>query len=130
MQGKKGKERKLFYIASLNQLVPADHPVRRISEVLDRKSIHTETRQYYSHEEKPSIDPVVLFKLNLIGHFFRHTLGAEIVPGSSGGLPFHRFIYFSSRCIKGILPQKVGKGSFPAYKALFSVDRKKKSFWP
>lgn len=65
MQGKKGKERKLFYIASLNQLVPADHPVRRISEVLDRKSIHTETRQYYSHEEKPSIDPVVLFSRSL-----------------------------------------------------------------
>ena len=70
MQGKKGKESKLFYTVSLNQLVPADHPVRRINEVLDLKFIYTETRHYYSHEGKPSIDPVVLFKLYLIVYFF------------------------------------------------------------
>ena len=70
MQGKKEKESKLFYTVSLSQLVPADHPVRRISEVLDLNFLYRETAQYYSHEGKPSIDPVVLFKLYLVGYFF------------------------------------------------------------
>ena len=70
MQGKKEKGSKLFYTVNLNQLVPLDHPVRRISEVLDLSFLYRETCQYYSHEGKPSIDPIVLFKLYLIGYFF------------------------------------------------------------
>jgi transposase len=70
MQGQKNNSNKLFYTVNLDQLVPIDHPVRRISEVLDLKFLYRETRQYYSHEGKPSIDPVVLFKLYLLGYFF------------------------------------------------------------
>ena len=70
MQGKKEKAGKLFYTVRLSQLVPSDHPVRRISEVLDLNFLYRETAQYYSHEGKPSIDPVVLFKLYLVGYFF------------------------------------------------------------
>ena len=70
MQGKKEKERKLFYSVNLDHLVPSDHPVRRINEILDLNFLYQETRPYYSHEGKPSIDPVVLFKLYLLGYFF------------------------------------------------------------
>ena len=70
MQGRRDNESKLFYSVTLSRLVPVDHPVRRISEVLDLSFLYTETRQYYSHEGKPSVDPVVLFKLYLIGYFF------------------------------------------------------------
>jgi transposase len=70
MQGRKDNESKLFYTVTLNRLVPLDHPVRRIREVLDLSFLYRETRRYYSHEGKPSIDPVVLFKLYLIGYFF------------------------------------------------------------
>ena len=35
MQGKKKLESKLFYTLSIDNLVPLDHPVRKISEVLD-----------------------------------------------------------------------------------------------
>ena len=70
MQGRKDNESKLFYTVTLSRLVPVDHPVRRISEVLDLGFLYRETREYYSHEGKPSIDPVVLFKLYLIGYFF------------------------------------------------------------
>ena len=69
MQGKKEPERKLFYTVNLNHLVPVDHPVRLINEVLDLKFLYRETHQYYSYEGKPSIDLVVLFKLYLIGYF-------------------------------------------------------------
>jgi transposase len=70
MQGRKDNESKLFYTVTLSRLVPADHPVRRISDVQDLSFLYRETREYYSHEGKPSIDPVVLFKLCLLGYFF------------------------------------------------------------
>jgi len=35
IQGKKIQENKLFYTVTLDRLVPQDHPVRRIAEVLD-----------------------------------------------------------------------------------------------
>jgi transposase len=70
LQGKKDTTNKLFYSVTLEQLVPNDHPVRRIKAALDLNYLYKETRQYYSHEGKPSIDPVVLFKLHLLGYFF------------------------------------------------------------
>jgi transposase len=70
MQGRKAQQQKLFYTTSLERLVPKDHPVRRIQAVLDLHFLYKDTRGYYSHEGKPSIDPVVLFKLYLLGYFF------------------------------------------------------------
>lgn len=70
MQGRKEQQQKLFYSTSLERLVPQDHPIRRIHEVLDLSFLYKDTREYYSHEGKPSIDPVVLFKLYLLGYFF------------------------------------------------------------
>ena len=35
MQGKKEEQQKLFYTLGLDRLVPLDHPVRRIKDVLD-----------------------------------------------------------------------------------------------
>ena len=70
MQGRKLDERKLFYTICLDDLVPETHPVRRLSEVLDLGFLYEETRRFYSHEGKPSGDPVVLFKLYIIGYFF------------------------------------------------------------
>jgi hypothetical protein len=70
VQGRKDRASKLFYTLTLDGMVPVDHPVRRIGEVLDLDFLYAETWQYYSLEGKPSIDPVVLFKLHLIGYRF------------------------------------------------------------
>jgi transposase len=51
-------------------LIPQDHPVRRLKEILDLRFLYKDTREFYSHEGKPSIDPFVLFKLYLLGYFF------------------------------------------------------------
>jgi len=66
MEGKKILQSKLFYNVSLDRLIPQDHQVRRIAEALDLKFLYEETKEYYSHEGKPSIDPVVLFKLYIL----------------------------------------------------------------
>jgi transposase len=70
MQGKKEPQQKLFYSVGIERLVPQDHPVRRLQEVLNLRFLYRDTREFYSHEGKPSIDPVVLFKLYLLGYFF------------------------------------------------------------
>lgn len=80
--GKKNFQRKLFCDFSLAERIPEDHLLRRIAEVVDFSFIYDLCRPYYSHTGKPSIDPVVLFKMALIGYFFGITserkLAAEI----------------------------------------------------
>ena len=48
MQGKKVAINKLFYNVTLEQLVPQDHLLRRIQEVLDFDFLYATTRTYYS----------------------------------------------------------------------------------
>ncbi len=70
MQGRKQFDQKLFYAVSLDALVPDDHPVRQLSEAIDLRFLYEETKTFYSHEGRPSVDPVVLFKLYLVAYFF------------------------------------------------------------
>jgi transposase len=60
----------LFYQVSLNQLVPSEHPVRRLAEVLDFSWVRSATARDYSNTGKPSIDPVVIAKLLLLGYLY------------------------------------------------------------
>lgn len=75
MQGCKHFEPRLFYQVSLNQLVPAEHPVRRLAAVLDFSWVRSATASNYSNTGKPSIDPVVIAKLLLLG--FLHNMQSE-----------------------------------------------------
>lgn len=70
MQGKKINEPRLFYKVSLESLVPQDHVIRRIDQVLNFEFLYAATKPYYAHDGKPSVDPIVLFKLYLLGYFF------------------------------------------------------------
>lgn len=70
MQSKKQYTPKLFYRRCLEDLVPNDHIVRKLENALDLSFLYNLTREYYSHEGKPSIDPIVLFKLHIICYFF------------------------------------------------------------
>lgn len=69
MQGIKQRTSKLFYQFSLEEAVPADHPYRRIDKALDLRFLYRRTRPYYGSEGQQSIDPVVFFKLCLLGYF-------------------------------------------------------------
>jgi transposase len=70
LQGSKILEGQLFYQISLNQLVPSDHLVRRLAEVLDLSWIRKATTSAYSHTGRPSIDPVVIAKMMLLGFLY------------------------------------------------------------
>lgn len=68
MQGKKQRTEKLFLSFQLSQRVPPDNFYRRLTHQLDLHFLYKETAQYYGNEGQASIDPVVFFKLILVGY--------------------------------------------------------------
>ena len=68
MQGRKDFTPKLFYELSLDRLVPADNLYRKINQELDLHFLYQSTRKYYGTEGQQSIDPVVFFKILLVGY--------------------------------------------------------------
>jgi transposase len=68
MQGKKKFTPKLFHSISLQSLVPETNFYRRLNKVLDLHWLYKATREYYGGEGQESIDPVVFFKICLIGY--------------------------------------------------------------
>ena len=60
----------LFYCFDLDEAVPADHPVREIARVLDLSWVRTELAPYYSPLGRPSIDPVLIIRMLVVGYVF------------------------------------------------------------
>jgi transposase len=60
----------LFYSFCLDEVVPDDHRVREIAAVLDLSWVHAELARYYSQRGRPSIDPVLMIRMLLIGYVF------------------------------------------------------------
>ena len=68
MQGQKHYQEKLFTSFQLSDRVPTDNFYRRLKEVLDLQWLYKATAGYYGTEGQSSIDPVVFFKLIIIGY--------------------------------------------------------------
>jgi transposase len=61
---------RLFYSFCLEEVVPDDHLARQIASVLDLSWVHAELRPYYSPIGRPSIDPVLMIRMLIIGYVF------------------------------------------------------------
>jgi transposase len=59
-----------LYACDLDKVVPADHLVRQIGGVLDLDWVHKELAPYYSHTGRPSIDPVLMIRMLIVGYVF------------------------------------------------------------
>lgn len=68
MQGKKPYQEKLFANFQLSDRVPKENFYRRLSEVLDLHFLYKLTKPYYGNCGQKSIDPVVFYKLCLVGY--------------------------------------------------------------
>lgn len=68
MQGKKQYTEKMFTTFQLSDHVPADNFYRRLKEQMDLQWLYNSTKKYYGREGQASIDPVVFFKLILVGY--------------------------------------------------------------
>lgn len=75
MQGRKQYAEKLFTTFQLSAHVPVDNFYRRLKESLDLQWLYKSTKSYYGREGQASIDPVVFFKLILVGYL--ENLGSD-----------------------------------------------------
>ena len=60
----------LFYSFCLADAVPDDHPIREIAAVLDLKWVYAELAPHYPRMGRPSVDPVLMLRMLLIGYLF------------------------------------------------------------
>ena len=68
MQGKKNYQEKLFTSFQLSDRVPEGNLYLQLKERLELNWLYAATASYYGKEGQQSIDPVVFFKLILIGY--------------------------------------------------------------
>ena len=61
---------RLFYSFCLDDAVPCDHGVREIAAVLDLSWVHAELKPFYSRMGRPSIDPVLMIRMLIVGYVF------------------------------------------------------------
>ncbi|MGH9806943.1 MAG: transposase, partial [Terriglobia bacterium] len=70
MGRRKDVQGQFFYAFDLDEAVPPDHLVRQIDGALDLSWVHKELAPYYSHTGRPSIDPVLMIRMLLVGYVF------------------------------------------------------------
>lgn len=63
-------QEQFFYSFRLDEVVPDDHLVRQIAAVLDLSWVHCELAPYYPKMGRPSIDPVLMIRMLIIGYAF------------------------------------------------------------
>jgi len=66
---KQGQDQ-FLYSFCLDEVVPDDHRVREIARVLDLSWVYAELRPYYSAMGRPSIDPVLMIRMLIVGYVF------------------------------------------------------------
>jgi transposase len=78
-----------FYSFALDRVVPPDHLVRQIDVILDLSWVHKELAPYYSHTGRPSIDPVLMIRMLLVGYVFAIRSERRLCSEGAGqsGLP-------------------------------------------
>src|SRR4029434_10967136 len=71
MMGRRNQDQgQLFYEFSLDEAVPEDHLVRKIAVLLDLSWVYAELAPYYSASGRPSIDPVLMIRMLILGYVF------------------------------------------------------------
>jgi transposase len=68
MQGRKEYQERLFLNFQLSDRIPEDNFYRRLKQAVNWDFIPQATRRYYGTEGQQSIDPIVFFKLVLVGY--------------------------------------------------------------
>lgn len=59
-----------IYSVTYSDLIPKDHFLRKLDELIDFNFIYEKTAPLYSKTGRPSVDPVVLMKMLLIGYLY------------------------------------------------------------
>jgi len=94
MQGKKTLSQKMMYQVSLTDLVATDNFYRKLDKVLNLNFLYARTHQYYGSEGQESIDPVVFFKILLVGYLNNINSDRKLIEFCSNCLDVRLFIRY------------------------------------
>lgn len=78
----------------MEQLVPADNFYRRLSQSLDLHFLYSATSGYYGSEGQESIDPVVFFKMLLVGYLNNINSDRKLISFCSNCLDVRLFLKY------------------------------------
>lgn len=95
MQGRKYNHEKLVTCFQLSSRIPKDNVYRRLKETLDLTFLYEHTKELYGSTGHPSIDPVVFFKLMLIGYLENITSDRRIIEHCSMRMDMLYFLGYS-----------------------------------
>lgn len=95
MMGKKETKEPMFFYVILEDLVPQNHFLRKVLEIVDLSFIRDKVKHFYSSTGKPSIDPVVLIKIMLIGYLYGIISERRLMEEIQVNLAYRYFIGYS-----------------------------------
>ena len=81
---------------SIDSLVPEDHLLRKIDRTIDFSFIREKVKDLYSQDNgRPSVDPVVLFKMLFIGYLFGIRSERQLIKEIEVNVAYRWFLGFS-----------------------------------
>lgn len=92
MQGKKELVPKMLYSISLQELVPKDNFYRKLGQSLDLHFLRAATQPYYGSEGQESIDPIVFFKILIVGYLNNINSDRRLVEYCADSLAIRLFL--------------------------------------
>ncbi len=83
-----------MYQVHLDNLVPQDNFYRKLDQVLDMSFLYKETAPYYGTEGQESIDPVVFFKMCMVGYLNNINSDRRLIEYCSNCLDVRLFMRY------------------------------------
>lgn len=94
MQGRKELSPKMMYQVQLQELVSEDNFYRQVDKSIDFQFLYSATAKYYGEEGQESIDPVVFFKICLVGYLNNINSDRRLIEYCSNCLDVRLFICY------------------------------------
>jgi transposase len=94
MQGRKELTPKMLYQVHLQDLIPEHNFYRLLDNAIDFHFLYKATAQYYGEEGQESIDPVVFFKICLVGYLNNINSDRKLIEYCSNCLDVRLFIRY------------------------------------
>lgn len=92
MQGRKARQPKLYYEFSLESTVPQDNFYRKLEKAVDLSWVHAKVAHCYSDVGRPSLDPEVFSKIELIAYLEGITSERELMRQIDDRLSLRRYL--------------------------------------
>ena len=98
MLTKKSTHQSEMEFVSIEELVPADHLLRKIAAAIDFSFIYEKVQGLYCLDNgRPSVDPVVLFKMLILGYLFGIRSERQLVKEIQVNVAYRWFLGFGLR---------------------------------